>query len=106
MKQKRGKSNGTDKNLSEKDKIRIRLKAKIEANRISRLKREDQDQILKEYKEKKKKATGIEKERLKVFIEVIKDKQRQNDEAYDNMSYAEYGGGFENGGGGSGCDAG
>lgn len=101
MKDKNKKSNTPTPVLSQKEALRLRLRAKIEANRISRLKRDDQDNILNTYKEKKRRAKGLEKEKLKIMIEVIQEKQRQADEAWENMSYAEYGGGFECGGGGA-----
>ena len=92
--------------LTEKEELRIKLRCTIEANRITRLKRDDQDEILAQYRERKRRATGFEKERLRIMVDVIKEKQRQADEAEANMTYAEYGGGFEGFGGGDGREAG
>jgi|DEB0MinimDraft_12_1074336.scaffolds.fasta_scaffold88724_2 hypothetical protein len=84
--------------LTDKEALRVKLKATIEANRIARLKRDDQDDTIDDYKMKKRKAKGLQRERLKIMIQVIEDKQKQADEAWENMTYAEYGGGFEGGG--------
>ena len=86
---------------------RQRLKATIEANRISRLSQKAQDDLFKELKEKKKTATGANLERISILIDVISDKQEQADEARINQTYAEYtdGNGYGSGAG-SGNDSG
>jgi len=69
---------------------RQRLKATIEANRISRLSQKAQDDLFKELKERKKTATGANLERISILIDVLSDKQEQADEARANQSFAEY----------------
>lgn len=89
------------------DPTRMKLKAKIEANRISRLKKDVQDDMLDDYKKNFKKSIGGRKEWLRILIEVIEEKQTQADKAYANM---EFNGGVEGNswgsGAGSGTDAG
>ena len=87
-------------------KLRKTLKATIEANRISRLSKKPQKDIFENLSQKRKVATGIEKDRLDTLIGIITEKQEKAKEAYENQTYAEYGDGFINGGGGDGRDNG
>jgi putative cell wall-binding protein len=82
------------------------LKATIEANRISRLPKKAQKKICETLNQKKKVATGIEKHRLDTLIGIITEKQEKAKEAYENQTYAEYGGGFINSAGGDGRENG
>ena len=90
------------------DKITLknRLKYTIEANRISRLSQPSQDEILKDLKERHKKAVGNNKENLSTLIGIIEERQEMAENARVNRTFAEYGGGAENGGCGSGNDSG
>ena len=90
----------------EHKKLRDRLKCKLEANKISRLPLDKQDRVLKDLKKTAEKATGYNKERLHTIIGIIEEKQESADIARSNRTFAEYGGGAENGGGGSGTDSG
>ena len=90
------------------DKITLknRLKYTIEANRISRLSQSSQDELLKELKERHKKAVGNNKENLSILIGIIEERQEMAENARINRTFAEYGGSVENGGCGSGNDSG
>lgn len=92
--------------MTDKEKLRQKLRATIEANRISRLKIDVQDEILQSYKDRRRKAKGAERERLDILVDVIEEKQRQADEAAANMTYADYGGVSCDAGGGCGTSAG
>ena len=86
------------------DKITLknRLKYTIEANRISRLSQPSQDELLKDLKERHKKAVGNNKENLSILIGIIEERQEMAENARINRTFAEYGGSVENGGCGSG----
>lgn len=86
--------------------IRRTLKATIEANRISRLSKEAQKEIFETLNEKRKLATGIDRDRLDTLIGIITEKREKAEEAYENQTYAEYGGGFARGAGGDGRENG
>ena len=90
------------------DKITLknRLKYTIEANRISRLSQSSQDEMLKDIKERHKKAVGSNKENLSTLIGIIEERREMAENARVNRTFAEYGGGAENGGCGSGNDSG
>ena len=92
--------------VSEKDMLRMKLRATIEANRVARLKRDDQDEVLSDYKRRHREAKGRERVRLRVMIEIIKKKQEEADRAWENMMYdGSYMDKFEGFGGGCGSDA-
>ena len=90
-----------DKNI-----LKNRLKYTIESNRISRLSQSSQDEMLKDLKERHKKAVGNNKENLSTLIGIIEERQEMAENARVNKTFAEYGGGAENGGCGSGNDSG
>ena len=80
-----------DKKQSKKQNdLRSKLKSQIEGNRISRLSRNTQDQIVKDLKQKMKNAKGEQRKKLDTLVSVIYEKQEQADEAYYNQTYAEY----------------
>jgi hypothetical protein len=72
--------------MNEKDQLRAKLRAKVEANRISRLNRDKQDDILKEYQNKYKNSKGEQRARLKIMIDIITEKQEQADQSMYNQS--------------------
>jgi len=90
-----------DKNI-----LKNRLKYTIEANRISRLSQSSQDEMLKDLKERHKKAVGNNKGNLSTIIGIIEERREMAENARVNRTFAEYGGGAENGGCGSGNDSG
>lgn len=86
-----------DKKQSKKrDDLRAKLKAQIEGNRISRLSRNTQDEIVKDLKQKSKNVKGKQRKKLDTIISVVHEKQEQADESYYNQTYAEYSGSFSN----------
>lgn len=86
--------------------LRRTLRATIEANRISRLSKEVQKDIFETLNEKRKIATGTERDRLDTLVGIITEKREQAEEAHDNQTYAEYGGVFAGGAGGDGRENG
>jgi hypothetical protein len=88
------------------DHARVRLRAVIEANRLSRLSRTVQDEKLTTFKQDQKKAHGVHKEWLDILITIIEEKQAKQEEAEANNLGADYNEGYANGGGGSGTDSG
>lgn len=85
---------------------RVRLRAVIEANRLSRLSRAVQDEKLTVFKQDQKKAHGTRKEWLDILITIIEEKRAKQEEAEANNLGADYIEGYANGGGGSGTDSG
>jgi hypothetical protein len=92
--------------MDQKKRLKIKLHSIIEANRISRLNRDIQEDILDDYRDKYKKSRGENREALKIMIDIITEKQEKMDLARDNQEGIGHDYGFEGGGGGSGCDAG
>lgn len=92
--------------MDDKSKLKEKLKCTIEANKISRLNRKVQDDILKNYEGKYKKSKGINKEKLFIMINIIKKKQEIADSAYINQNWVECSNGSIGGGFGSGNDSG
>lgn len=92
---------------NDKTALRERLRATIEANKISRLPYDLREERLNTLKrELKRTKDPRKKEKLRTLISVINEKNEAEEEAMYNQTYAEYGGGYENGGGGSGTDNG
>ena len=89
--------------------LRLKLKATIEAKRISRMGQDTAHEKLEEFKKVlKKMENGPSKEKMEIMISVLHAELEKNEETYAN---AEYGGTIEGGcgfgsGGGSGTDAG
>ena len=93
----------------EKEKLyqRERIKATIEASRISRMGDKSQKDILNKLKEQKMKVTGLQYERVTTLIDILTEKQNQKEEARANQTYAQYNDGHGYGtSGGSGTDNG
>lgn len=92
-----------DENKSRRD----RLKAIIEANRISRLSEKVRTDIYNDLIKKKKTAKGAEARRISILLDVISEKQEKEEIARMNQTYAEYNDGCGFGfGSGSSCDNG
>ena len=83
------------------DNKRLVLRATIEAKRISRLGRDNQEDLLEKVNEQLKSAKGDRRLWLETLIGIIKDNQEREDEAAANRTFADYGGGYECGGCGS-----
>lgn len=94
------------KHSKNQDNLRVKLKSKIEGNRISRLSRNIQDDFVKDLKQKRKNARGKQRKKIDTLISVVHEKQELADEAYYNQTYAEYASSFTNGGCGGGHDNG
>jgi hypothetical protein len=92
--------------LEERKLLKDKLNCKIKANKISRLPIKKQEDVLKDLKKTAEKEKGYNKEKLNTIINIIEEKQEIADNARINRTFADYGGGFENGGGGSGTDSG
>lgn len=95
-------------NPTDKEYLRLKLKATIEAKKIARLNEDVANEQLENLKKKGKKLTGKAKENNDILISVLEEELERKIEAYNNMSY---GGNIEGGlgygcGGGSGTDAG
>jgi hypothetical protein len=88
--------------MESRTEIRNRLKHTIEANRISRLSQPAQDEILKDRKQKQKDGNR----NASTLIGIIEERREMSENARVNRTFAEYGGGADNGGGGSGHDSG
>lgn len=94
--------------MENREQLRIKLKATLEAKKIARLSEDVAYERLDDLKRKGKKMTGKAKESNDIMISVLKEELDKKLEAYNNMSY---GGNIEGGigygsGGGSGTDAG
>lgn len=87
--------------------LRIKLKAKLEANRISRLGLYVAEKQLKKWEKERENASGKHLEQLQIKISTLQEKIEEQEEAKINQTFAEYndGHGF-NFAGGSGCDNG
>lgn len=95
-------------NPTDKEYLRLKLKATIEAKKIARLNEDVANEQLENLKKKGKKLTGKAKESNDILVSVLEEELERKIEAYNNMSY---GGNIEGGlgygyGGGSGTDAG
>ena len=70
---------------------RERLKAKIEANRISRMGDKYHKKMLENLKEKKLKPTSdLQYVRICTLVDLLTEKINQKEESRSNQSYAEY----------------
>ena len=93
---------------TDKQYLKLKLKATIEAKKISRLNEDVANEKLKELKKNGKKLTGKAKESNDILVSVLHEELERKIDAYNNMSY---GGNIEGGlgygsCGGSGTDAG
>jgi hypothetical protein len=94
--------------MENREQLRIKLKATLEAKKIARLSEDVAYECLDELKRKGKKMSGTAKESNDIMVSVLKEELDKKLEAYNNMSY---GGNIEGGigygsGGGSGTEAG
>lgn len=97
---------GKDKKLT-RDELKLKLKATIEASRISRLGRDSQDVLLEEFEEEMKTAKGKRHAWLETLVGVIMEKQEKADEAaMKNGLENGYDYNWDAGGTGTGCEAG
>ena len=94
--------------MENREQLRIKLKATLEAKKISRLSEDVAYERLDELKRKGKRMTGKAKESNDIMVSVLKEELDKKLEAYNNMSYGgNIAGGIGYGsGGGSGTDAG
>ena len=95
-------------NPTDREYLRLKLKATIEAKKISRLNEDVANEQLENLKKKGKKLTGKAKESNDILVSVLEEELERKIDAYNNMSY---GGNIEGGlgygsCGGSGTDAG
>jgi len=92
--------------VADREQARLRLRATIEANRLARLNRDSQDEILEDFKREQKKAKGSRKNWLDILITIIEERRAKQEEDEANNLGADYNEGYANGGGGSGTDSG
>ena len=94
--------------MTEKDYLRIKMKATLEGKKIARTTENIAYERLENFKERGLKLEGKTKIYNNILIEVLEEELNKKSEVYENMSY---GGNIEGGigyggGGGSGTDSG